>query len=133
MVSHEAEALANRYLDAQGRVEGERYQLTIEELAWLVEHSVHLSELRLGLLRALQAALPLSEERGGITELKELLTNLIIMQTRLTDREEKLHDLLHQLIEARMLDHVLVDGASLKRGIQHIGEAAGHVRSVAGD
>lgn len=67
-----------------------------------------------------------------VSELKELLTNLIIMQTRLADRGEKFSELLRQLAETRLLGSVAVDEASLREGIQAVGEALEHLQSVAG-
>lgn len=56
------------------------------------------------LLQGLQAALPRSDDEDTVAELKELLTNLIIMQNRLGERDARLGDLLGRLVEARPVD-----------------------------
>ena len=56
-----------------------------DELAWLVAHASRLSATRLERLRSLQTALP-----GAGGELKELLTDLIIIESRLAGRGERL-------------------------------------------
>ena len=127
------EAITNRYLRAIGHPADDRYQLSADQLLWLIGHSTRLGGQRLELLRALQSALPRSEKPGPLADLKELLTNLIIMQSRLAGREEQLQDLLHQITEAKLLDRVPVDEALLKNSIQEILQASGQVRKVAGD
>jgi nitrogen-specific signal transduction histidine kinase len=66
-------------------------------------------------------------------EFKGLLTNLIIMETRVSDRNEGLLDLLKQLADARAPDRVPVDSAALTEVVQSIIEASHHVGEVAGE
>ena len=64
----------------------------------------------LELLKALQRALPQpDDEDDAIGELKGLLTNAIIMRTRLGDREADLPDLLRRVVDEGRLDAVPVD------------------------
>lgn len=131
MAAHEAQSLVDRYLRAVGRAEGGPYRLGIVELNWLVDHCSQLDGLRLGLLRGLQSALPRSPDSGVATELKEILTNLIIMYTRLAERKERLSELLHPLADGSLLDGVDVDLASLSGAIEAMEAASRHVRAVA--
>lgn len=133
MESLDLETVTDRYLRAIGRTADDRYQLSADQLLWLIGHSTRLGGQRLELLRALQSGLPRSEKPGPLADLKELLTDLIIMQSRLAGREEQLQDLLRQLVEAKLLDPVAVDEALLKNMVQEILQASGQVRMVAGD
>ena len=110
-----------------------RDQLDIAQFAWLVDHCTHLGEVRLGLLRALQSSLPGSEEPGIAAEFKELLTNLIIMETRVSDRNESLSELLKQLANVEGLDRVPVDQSVVTHAIRAIIDANVHVQEAAGD
>ena len=67
-----------------------------------------------------------------MTEFKELLTNLIIMQTRLADREASLHDALKRFVDDSRLDAVLLDEELLREAIQQIIDAPIRIRSVSG-
>ena len=109
-----------------------RYRLGLDHLAWLIDHCTELGALRLELLRGLQAALPKSDDGDSVTELKELLTNLIIMQTRLADREASLHDALRRLVDDGRLDAVSLDEELIRKAIQQIIDAPTRVRSVSG-
>ena len=129
----DAESFASRYLQAAGQSSDERYQLDIAQFTWLVDHCTHLGEVRSGLLQALQSSLPGSEEPGIAAEFKELLTNLVIMETRVSDRNERLSELLKQLVSAQGLDGILVDQAALAEAIQAITEASRHLLRVVGD
>ena len=94
MSAESADSVASRYLRAAGQTTDERYQINIDRFTWLVDHCTHLGEVRLGLLRDLQSSLPASLNASGdsdtVTEIKDLLTNLIIMETRLSGRNERL-------------------------------------------
>ena len=133
MSPESAESVASRYLRAAGETSDERYQIGIDRFTWLVDHCTHLGEVRLGLLRELQSSLPASEGSDTAAEIKDLLTNLIIMETRMSGRNERLPELLKQLANTEGLERVRVDPAALAEAIQAIIQATGHVRSVAGD
>ena len=123
---------ADRYLDVAGAAGGEAYSLAAEHMLWLVEHATEASGMRLELLRALQTALAASNEPGPVVELKELLTDLIIMQSRLQGREEKLAALLRQVVEQDAPKGVPIEKAKLQSGIRSILDAAARIQSEAG-
>ena len=81
------ETVIDSFLAAVGADEDGRYVLRAEVLARLVRLLTDLGELRLGLLTGLQNALPRADEDSPVEELKETLTNLIIMQSRTAGRE----------------------------------------------
>ena len=97
MTSQDPESTANQYVDAAGQYAGGHYSLSFGELSWLVDHAGRLGALRLEILRALQSALSGSPENESVKQAKELLTDLIIMQTRLAKRGESLQELLSPL------------------------------------
>ncbi len=130
MSSQNEESLTSLFLQNAGAPSEGRYRLRLDHLAWLIDHCTRLGALRLELLRGLQAALPKSDDGDSVTELKELLTNLIIMQTRLADREDSLHDALRRLADDSRLDTVLLDEKLLREAIQQIVDARARVRSV---
>ena len=129
---HNEEDPTTLYLrNARAPNEG-RYRRGVDHLAWLIDHCTELGALRLELLRGLQAALPKSDDGDSVTELKELLTNLIIMQTRLADREASLDDALRRIVDDGRLDAVFLDEELLREAIQQIIDAPTRVRSVSG-
>ena len=71
-----------------------------------------------------------SDDQDVVIELKELLTNLIIMQTRLSDREDSLNDALRKLVENSRLTSVLLDEELLTETIQKIVDAPAQIRSL---
>ena len=122
---------ADRYLDVAGATGGEAYSLAAEHMLWLVEHATE------ALLRALQTALAASNESGSVgelpvAELKELLTDLIIMQSRLQGREERLAALLRQVVEQDAPRGVPIEKAKLQSGIRSILDATARIQSEAG-
>ena len=129
----DAESMASHYLQAAGQTPDEGYQFDVDELLWLVEHSTRLGQVRLTLLRALQAALLDTGEQDLEVELKELLTSHIIMQTRIQERDDRLSELLNQLTGAGKLDRVPIDQVALREAVQTIVQATGHVQAVIGE
>ena len=123
---------ADLYLDVAGEASGEGYRLAIGHMLWLIGHATEASGMRLELLRALQTALAGSDEPGPVAELKELLTDLIIMQSRLQGREERLAALLQQAMEQNVPDGIPVEKAKLQAGIRSILDAAARIQSDAG-
>ncbi len=130
MSSQNEESLTTLFLQNAGAPSEGGYRLGLDHVAWLVDHCTRLGALRLELLRGLQSALPKSDDGDSVTELKEFLTNLIIMQTRLVDREAGLHDALRRLVDDSRLDVVLLDEELLRKTIQQIVDAPAWVRSV---
>ena len=133
MSSQDAESIASHYVRTIGRTVDEEYWLEINHLVWLLGHCTRFGGLRLKLLRVLQSSLSSSGETGTAGELKELLTNLIIMETRVSDRNERLSELLKDMTEAGGLDRVSVDQVGLTDAIQAIIEVSGHIRAAVGD
>ena len=133
MSTHDPESVGSRYLSEAGPAVDGRLQLAVDELRWLVEHSTQLGERRLELLQALQAALPRAEDGGSLAELKELLTDVIIMQTRLADRNRRLNKQLNQVVDAGLPDRVPVDEAAVRDAIEAVLRASAHVQAVAGE
>ncbi len=132
MSSKKEESLTTLFLQNAGAPSEGGYRLGLDHVAWLVDHCMRLGALRLELLRGLQTALPKSDDVDSVTELKELLTSLIIMQTRLADREASLHDALDRLVDDSPLDAVSLDEELLRETIQQIIDAPARVRSVSG-
>ena len=126
------ESPATLFLRNAGAHSEGRYRLGLDHLAWLIDHCTRLGALRLELLRGLQIALPKSDDGDSVAELKELLTNLIIMQARLADREASLHDALRRLVDDGRLDAVVLDEELLRKAIEQIVDARARVRSVSG-
>lgn len=123
---------ADRYLDVAGETDGAGYRLGMEHMLWLVEHTTEASGMRLELLRALQTALAVPDEQGPMAELKDLLTDLIIMQSRLHGREERLVALLQQAMEQDAPEDVPIEKAKLQAGIRSILDAAARIQSDGG-
>ena len=73
-------------------------EVSIEDIARTIEHANQRSEALLEVLRALQRAVPAHDEDAS-SELKETLTNLIIMRTRLNERQSALPGLLREAAE----------------------------------
>ena len=74
------------------------------------------SEALLEALRALQRAV-LAREDESSSELKETLTNLIIMRTRLNERQSALPDLLREAAGQGMDSVVLSDDVAERLGL----------------
>ena len=130
MTPQDHESVADRYLErAMGPVAP---GLRAQELEWLLEHTTRLNGLRLELLRALQAALPGHSTDKDIADLKELLTDLIIMQSRSSGREEALRSRLSQALES-LGEAVPVAEAGLRAGLMEAMGACEHIRAVGGE
>ena len=131
MSSKDDKSVVASYMEKAVRTAGGRHELGADELAWLLEHTTRLNALHLELLRALQAALPAADGESAAGELKPLLTDLIIMGSRLAGREEALLGLLGRLGES-VGEAVPVDEAGLGAGLQEAMNASGYIRAVAG-
>ena len=104
------------YLDAAGRRGAGGYALSAGELLWLLTSGQERGGDELELLKALQRALPQpDDEDDTIGKLKALLTNAIIMRTRLADREADLAALLGQAVDEGRLTGVPVDEDIVRR------------------
>ena len=122
------EPMASSYTANVGITVGDSYEITWEELAWLVGHTNSMAEARLDLLKSLQAALP-SQEAGDIADLKELLSNLIIMQTRLAGREKELDESLSALSGIPPVSHIASNQDTISSVATEILNAAQRIRS----
>ena len=112
-------AFAEAYLEAAGAERDGRYEINTGELSWLLESTLRWSRLRLRFLVALQRALDLPDEgdasRGTPAgDLKGMLTNLIIMQTRLNEREEGFVELLSRADRDALVNPVIVDAQDVR-------------------
>ena len=104
------------YVDAAGRRGAGGYALSAGELLWLLTSGQERGGDELELLKALQRALPQRNDEGDtIGELKALLTNAIIMRTRLAEREADLAALLGRAIDEGKLDDMAVDEDIVRR------------------
>ena len=86
------------------------YVMEAGELLRLLESGLRRGADELELLRALQRALPQAgDEDDAVGELKGLLTNAIIMRSRLGEREADLPNLLRHIVAEGRIDTVPVD------------------------
>ena len=132
MTSSEHESTVDNFLSFAGSDEGGRFVLRTEVLARLVQLLTELGDMRLGLLSGLQTALPRGEEGSPVEELKETLTNLIIMQSRTAGRESGVAETTLNLALAGGIQPVVVDREKLQRGLAALLEAAERVRNAGG-
>jgi hypothetical protein len=122
------ETVANAYTANVGITVDDSYEISWKELVWLVGHTNSMAETRLTLLKSLQTALP-SQESGEIANLKELLSNLIIMQTRLAGRENELDESLSAMSENPPVSHVASNQDTITSAATDILNAALRLRS----
>ena len=107
---------ADSFVEAAGSREAGRYTVKSEELLWLLTSGQKRGASELELLKAVQRALPQpDDEAGTLGELKGLLTNAIIMRTRLGEREADLAVLLERAVGEGLLDGVEVDEDVVRR------------------
>ena len=91
-------------------------EISIDDLTRALEHAHQRSEALLEVLRALQRATPALEEESS-SELKETLTNVIIMGTRLNERQSVLPDLLREATGCGLTSVVLSDDVAAQLGL----------------
>ena len=112
----EEDTIVSRYIDSVGTRQGESYEMRLEELELILASAHRFNTTRQELLTALQRCLPtprddepqLSAQQTLVSELKDALTNVIIMQTRLNGREQGLLELLKRAAEQQAIDEVRV-------------------------
>ena len=125
----EEDALISRFIDSVGTRQGERYGIKLEELELILGSAHSLNTTRQEFLTALQRSLPTPRDEepqpsdGLVSDLKDALTNVIIMQTRLSDREQSLLELLHQAAEQHAVDEVRVGPEVVERWAKAVLEA----------
>ncbi len=125
MTEPNAGTTTDRCLEASGLVESEAYRLALDEVAWLLGHASRLSATRLELPLFLQIELP-----GDGGDLKELLIDLLIMESRLAGRGERLQDRLAELTDETVAAGVSMDEQRLREAVVEILEAATHVETA---
>ncbi len=107
---------ADSFVESAGSREAGRYTVKSEELLWLLTSGQKRGASELELLKAVQRALPQpDDEAGTLGELKGLLTNAIIMRTRLGEREADFAVLLERAVGEGLLDGVEVDEDVVRR------------------
>ena len=130
LTTSDNESVVDRFLAVAGVEEEGRYLLRAEVLARLVRLLTGLGEMRLGLLTGLQTALPRADEGSPIEELKETMTNLIIMQSRTAGRESGVADNILELAQSGEIGPVPVDREKLRNGLTALLQAAGRIGSA---
>ena len=121
-------AAAASYASAVGRTGDDGYRIDVAELAWLIGHVSRLSAARLEMLKSLQSVLPRKDE-AAVTELKELLSQIIIMQTRLAEREESLDQHLEGLVRLGGISDVALYEGVVSGAAAEIVRAAERIQS----
>ena len=131
----EEDTTVSRYIASVGMYQGERYEMRLEELELILASAHRFNTTRQELLTALQRCLPtprddeprLSAQQTLVSELKDVLTNVIIMQTRLSGREQSLLELLKQAAEQQTIDEVRVAPEVVGRWAKAVLEARRHL------
>ena len=138
-MSAEEETVGSRYVEAAGSVYQGRYAIRAEELSWLLDATRQFNSHRLKLLTSLQRALPAAKGDAGdgdapgdpVGDLKGLLTNVIIMQTRLDERDAGLVDLLTKATEGGLLESTAVDAEDVRQLADSVVQAFEHLEKRA--
>lgn len=91
-------------------------EVPIDDLARALQRAHQRSEALLEALRALQRSTPAHEEESS-SELKETLTNLIIMRTRLNERQSALPELLREAAGQGLTSISLPDDVAEQLGL----------------
>ena len=115
----------DRYVEAALGQDGAG--IGVDELNWLLERTYEWGAFRLRLLTALQQAVDRADEDSAAGQLKGALTNLIIMQTRIREREGGLVGLLRQADGESGVGAVRVDADELRAFAKSVMGASGHV------
>ncbi len=92
-------------------------EVSIEGVARALEHANQRSEALLEVLRALQRAVPVNADESS-SELKETLTNLIIMRTRLNERQSAIPALLNEAAGQGLTSVSLSDDVAEQLGLK---------------
>lgn len=82
-------------------------ELSIDQVMEDLASAQQRSEVLLEVLRGLQRAVP-SDDAGDSIELKEALTNVIIMRARLNERQSELMELLSEAVKRHKLESIAV-------------------------
>jgi hypothetical protein len=125
-----------RYMQAVTTSEKGRAGQPLEELIWLLGHATEMNEVRLRLLQSLQRGLSAQQTKSGVAastvdDLREALTNVIIMQSRISEREETLLDDIKSARAQGLLDSAAPDLEDLRSGAGGIVSAYLHLGLIA--
>jgi hypothetical protein len=124
--------VADEYVEAVGHRDGGRYTVSTEELLWLLTTGRKRGAAELELLKALQHALPQPDDDDcALGRLKGLLTNAIIMRTRVGEREGDLASLLEQAVGEGHLGSVALDEEAVRRAAELMAEGGARVHGPA--
>lgn len=119
----------DRYVDAALGLDGAG--IDVDELSWLLERTYEWCSFRLRLLAAVQKAVDRADDDSSAGQLKGALTNLIIMQTRIREREGGLAELLRQAEGESAVGPVGMDAAELREFAESVLGASRHVQGAA--
>ena len=114
----------DRYVDAALGSDGAG--IGVGELSWLLERTYEWGSFRLRLLAALQKAVDRADDDSAVGQLKGALTNLIIMQTRIREREGGLAEMLRQAEAESAVGPVMVEADELCSFAESVAGASGH-------
>ena len=127
-MSSEGGGVVDRYVDAALGPDGAG--IGVGELTWLLERTHEWGAFRLRLLTALQQAVDRADEDSAAGRLKGALTNLIIMQSRIWEREDGLAELLRQAEGESAVGPVTVEVDELRAFAESVLGASRHVRDA---
>jgi len=117
-----------KYVDAALGEDGAG--IGVGELSWLLERTYEWGAFRLRLLTALQKAVDRADDDSSAGQLKGALTNLIIMQTRIREREGGLAEMLRQADGESAVGSVGVDADDLRAFAESVAGASDHFGDV---
>ncbi len=124
MMSLEDGDVVDRYVDTALGSYGAG--IGVDELSWLLERTYEWGSFRLRLLAALQKAVDRADDDSAAGQLKGVLTNLIIMQTRIREREDGLAEMLRQAEAESAVGPVMVEADDLCSFAESVAGASGH-------
>ena len=126
----EDDTLISRYIEEVEAGQGEQYAIKLEQLELILGAGRHITMAQLELLTALQRAVPMSRDhtqlsprQSHLRDLKDALTNVIIMQTRLNEREKDFLELLKESSKQQVIGAVRVDPTAVEEWAKAILEA----------
>ena len=132
------DSVVSRFTETVRMGHGERYEIKLDELEVILSASYQLNMIRQELLTALQRSVPMlreddteqSTEQTLSLELKDALTNVIIMQDRLNGRDHELLELLKQTVERQAIDGVRVEPQVVRQWARALIQASARLRVI---
>ena len=126
----EDDTLISRYIEEVKASQGGQYAIKLEQLELILAVGRRITLAQLELLTALQRDVPMSKDhtqlsprQSHLRDLKDALTNVIIMQTRLNEREKDFLELLKESSKQQVIDAVRVDPTAVEGWAKAILEA----------